>query len=230
MAWAWVPYAISAGLSIASSIWGGSQDDPSQYMLRDIEPMGDMPAIGDPDWGAMAGLHEDVLSQALRPLKDPSQLMLESQRMDVAGSGAYLQGVSQMEQKYMDVMAREMGIFELQQGMAKTEWSQKKFMMEHEWEKQKEAIERQWRERQEMQRAGVTQQAQQRKAGTIESIFGSVAGGIQGGFGAMQEQNWMDQIMKRFGVEGFDFMMNQNLGQMGTPYKPTPFTFEAETK
>lgn len=230
MAWAWVPAAITSGLSIISSLIGGGQAEKGikGSELKDVEALGEMPAIGEPDWGRMSEQYKELLEGMLQPQLDPDRLLLEAQRMDVAGSGAYLQGVAQMEQKYMDVMSREMGIFELQQAQSQTQWEQKKFLLQHDWEKQQALIERQWSEKQAVQQAGISQQMGQQKAGMWESIFGAAAGGIQGGFGAMQEQNWMNQLTELFGTEGFDFMQMKNLSQMGQPYTPAPFEFKAK--
>lgn len=193
--WPWIPYAVTTGLGIVSDLFTSGRDVPSE--------------IPEPDWAQMSELHQEMLSKALTPLQDPSQLRLETQRMGVAESGAYLQGVTQMQQKYMEVMARETGIFELQQAMQKTEWEQRKFMLEREW----------------------ALQAQQRKAGTMESILGRISGGVMGYVGAQGQEKWMEQLMQIIGGGGYggggselpegmevlDFMQARNLGTMKPP-------------
>lgn len=164
---AWLPYAIVTGLGIVSDLFASGQ----------YKDLGEVP---EPDWERMSELHQEMLHKVLAPLRDPSQLRLEAQRMGVAESGAYLQGITQMQQKYMEVMARETGIFELQQTMQQTEWEQRKFLLEREW----------------------ALQSQQRKAGTIESILGRMAGGYMGYEAGKGQEKWMEQLMQIIGGGG----------------------------
>lgn len=142
-----LPILAQAGITIAGKGIAGMQQPP-------------MPTM---EWGAERTRFAHFLREQLIPQREEGigRLRLETSRAGTAMGGAYLEGVSEIEQRMDEVFGREVSRFEIEQMQAKRGWSQQMEMLRY-------------------------QRGQERQQLT-ESIFGTLAA-IPTQYGAAQTQ------------------------------------------
>lgn len=166
-----IPILASAGISIAGKIFGGMA----------------APAMPEMQWGAERARFASFLQQQLVPQREEAigRLRLETARTGTAMGGAYLRGVSEIQQRMTEVFGREVSRFELEQAGARRGWEQQMGMLRY-------------------QRG---QERQQR----VESIFGTMAAIPGQLYGAQQQEALTQAITSRLptgGIQPATQMMN----------------------
>jgi len=108
------------------------------YLLSRL--FGKEPEIPDIKWGAeraeyMSRLEKEMGIQRKKTLP---VLRRESVRAGTPMGGAYLESVTEMENKMNEILGREMSQFELNQVQAERSWAQKGALSHYAWETQKQ--------------------------------------------------------------------------------------------
>lgn len=165
---------ITAGTRLVSSLFGS--------IFGGGEP-------AEPAWGAMRTKFEHELRKSLRGTVEEGggRLQLEAARSGVSAAGAYLGGLTEIQNRANDILSRELTAYDLQQEAQRTQWQMGKSM-------------------------AMYQQGQQRRGEllqTIEGIGGDIAGYFTGK-GMRERADVIRGEMKEqmSGVEGL--MQNQN--------------------
>lgn len=151
-----------AGISLAGKGITGAMQPP-------------MPTM---QWGAESARFASFLQEQLRPqaVESISRLRLEAARTGTPMGGAYLEGVSEIEQRLDEIFGREISRFEIEQMQAKRGWGQQMEMLRY-------------------------QRGQERR-GMVESMFGTLAAIPGQMYGAEQQARTTEAMTSVLGGMG----------------------------